>query len=82
MNIQTRANVEFLEGLEYFNSRLDESQKEAIRFTFEQKDLAIIHGPPGTGINPNKFHRQFFKAKPNIMDCQFSRQNNNTGRDH
>lgn len=35
--------------LNFFNKRLDDSQKEAVTFTFEQKDLAIIHGPPGTG---------------------------------
>lgn len=35
--------------LKFFNKRLDESQREAVKFTFEQKDLAIIHGPPGTG---------------------------------
>lgn len=35
--------------LQFFNTRLDKSQKEAVQFTFEQKELAIIHGPPGTG---------------------------------
>ena len=34
---------------QFFNTGLDKSQQEAIKFTFEQKDLAIIHGPPGTG---------------------------------
>ncbi|RXM31129.1 hypothetical protein EOD39_7248 [Acipenser ruthenus] len=28
---------------------LDESQKEAVCFSLSQKELAIIHGPPGTG---------------------------------
>lgn len=37
-------------GLRFFNKRLDDSQKEAVQFSFEQKELAIIHGPPGTGI--------------------------------
>ena len=31
-------------NLDFFNRNLDQSQKEAVRFTFEQKDLAIIHG--------------------------------------
>ena len=35
--------------LNFFNKRLDASQQEAVRLTFEQKDVAIIHGPPGTG---------------------------------
>ena len=36
-------------NLTFFNQNLDRSQQEAVKFTFEQKDLAIIHGPPGTG---------------------------------
>ncbi|KAG7397992.1 DNA-binding protein SMUBP-2 [Phytophthora boehmeriae] len=32
-----------------FNAGLNESQVEAIRFALASKDLALIHGPPGTG---------------------------------
>ncbi|GMF31750.1 unnamed protein product [Phytophthora lilii] len=32
-----------------FNQGLNESQVEAIRFALASKDLALIHGPPGTG---------------------------------
>lgn len=28
---------------------MDASQKEAVSFALSQKELAIIHGPPGTG---------------------------------
>ncbi|XP_075529454.1 DNA-binding protein SMUBP-2-like isoform X4 [Dermacentor variabilis] len=35
--------------IELFNKALDESQKEAVAFSLRQKELAIIHGPPGTG---------------------------------
>lgn len=35
--------------LEYSNTGLDTSQKEAVSFAISQKDVAIIHGPPGTG---------------------------------
>ncbi|NWH91040.1 SMBP2 protein, partial [Aegithalos caudatus] len=35
--------------LEFFNASLDESQKEAVSFSLAQRELAIIHGPPGTG---------------------------------
>ncbi|KAL7878795.1 hypothetical protein AOLI_G00097690 [Acnodon oligacanthus] len=35
--------------LDWFNSGLDDSQKEAVSFALSQKDVAIIHGPPGTG---------------------------------
>nr|XP_034978617.1 DNA-binding protein SMUBP-2 isoform X2 [Zootoca vivipara] len=35
--------------LKYYNESLDASQKEAVCFSLAQKELAIIHGPPGTG---------------------------------
>ena len=28
---------------------MDESQKEAVIFSLNQRELSIIHGPPGTG---------------------------------
>lgn len=31
------------------NACLDASQKEAVSFALSQKELAIVHGPPGTG---------------------------------
>ncbi|KAJ8248898.1 hypothetical protein GJAV_G00228960 [Gymnothorax javanicus] len=35
--------------VEFFNTALDVSQREAVNFALAQKELAIIHGPPGTG---------------------------------
>ena len=35
--------------LSYFNPNLDDSQKEAVKFALHQREVAIIHGPPGTG---------------------------------
>ncbi len=35
--------------MEFSNTGLDDSQKEAVSFAISQKDVAIIHGPPGTG---------------------------------
>lgn len=37
------------EPLPFCNPGLDASQKEAVSFALSQKELAIIHGPPGTG---------------------------------
>ena len=34
---------------EFLNTRLDDTQKDAVRFALRQRELAIIHGPPGTG---------------------------------
>lgn len=36
-------------AFEFNNTKLDDSQKEAVSFAISQKDVAIIHGPPGTG---------------------------------
>ncbi|XP_053175060.1 DNA-binding protein SMUBP-2 isoform X2 [Scomber japonicus] len=35
--------------VEFLNSNLDESQREAVSFALAQRELAVIHGPPGTG---------------------------------
>ncbi|XP_068116839.1 DNA-binding protein SMUBP-2 [Hyperolius riggenbachi] len=35
--------------VEFLNSALDDSQKEAVVFALSQREVAIIHGPPGTG---------------------------------
>ncbi|KAK2525275.1 Ighmbp2 [Columba guinea] len=35
--------------LQFFNPSLDASQREAVSFALAQRELAIIHGPPGTG---------------------------------
>ncbi|XP_058925286.1 DNA-binding protein SMUBP-2 [Kogia breviceps] len=35
--------------LTFYNTTLDASQQEAVWFALSQKELAIIHGPPGTG---------------------------------
>ena len=33
----------------FYNPSLDASQQEAVLFALSQRELAIIHGPPGTG---------------------------------
>ena len=35
--------------LALFNPNLDRTQRRAVKFVLEQRELAIIHGPPGTG---------------------------------
>jgi len=35
--------------IRFNNSNLDDSQQEAVKFALKQRELAIIHGPPGTG---------------------------------
>ncbi|RYP24733.1 hypothetical protein DL765_000279 [Monosporascus sp. GIB2] len=36
-------------SIDWIDSSLNESQKEAIRFALASRELALIHGPPGTG---------------------------------
>lgn len=38
-----------LEDVSLLDTNLNESQKEAVRFALSAGDVAIIHGPPGTG---------------------------------
>ena len=33
----------------FVNEGLDKSQREAVKFALTQREVAIIHGPPGTG---------------------------------
>lgn len=37
------------EPLKFYNDSLDTSQREAVSFSLAQRELAIVHGPPGTG---------------------------------
>jgi ATP-dependent RNA/DNA helicase IGHMBP2 len=34
---------------QWINAGLDDSQREAVRFALAQPEVAVIHGPPGTG---------------------------------
>lgn len=38
-----------LDEVEFLNTNLDDSQREAVCFALSQRELAVIHGPPGTG---------------------------------
>lgn len=35
------------ENLEFLDSTLNESQKDAVRFALASREVALIHGPPG-----------------------------------
>ncbi len=60
------------ETVAFFNKGLDVSQQEAVKFTFAQKDLAIIHGPPGTGKTTTLVEvikQNCLKYKQRILCC-------------
>ena len=39
----------FVSDVTFHNSDLNSCQREAVSFALTQRELAIIHGPPGTG---------------------------------
>lgn len=41
--------VKHVTNIKYFNSSLNNSQKEAIMFCLQCNEVGLIHGPPGTG---------------------------------
>ncbi|ORZ10152.1 P-loop containing nucleoside triphosphate hydrolase protein [Absidia repens] len=46
---QKPATVEDVSDFEFFDTTLNDSQKDAVRFALGAQDIALIHGPPGTG---------------------------------
>ncbi|KAJ5124084.1 uncharacterized protein N7515_007909 [Penicillium bovifimosum] len=42
-------DAEAAEPVEFVDPSLNDSQKEAVRFALAAQDIALIHGPPGTG---------------------------------
>ncbi len=49
LNGNNNFGVAFFTDIIWFNEKLDESQRNAVNFTLHQRELAVIHGPPGTG---------------------------------
>nr|XP_045602750.1 DNA-binding protein SMUBP-2-like [Procambarus clarkii] len=57
--------------LALFNEKLNNSQVEAVQFAIQRSDLAVIHGPPGTGKTTTvvEIIRQHVKLKSKILAC-------------
>ncbi|WBW74715.1 DNA polymerase alpha-associated DNA helicase A [Schizosaccharomyces osmophilus] len=45
----TSLEEDMISELNFFNNELNDGQKEAVRFSLGVQELALIHGPPGTG---------------------------------
>ncbi|ORY14438.1 DNA-binding protein SMUBP-2 [Clohesyomyces aquaticus] len=60
-----------LHKLEWIDPSLNDSQKEAIRFALASREIALIHGPPGTGKTHTLIELilQMLKQKLRILVC-------------
>ncbi|KAF9739595.1 hypothetical protein PMIN03_011590 [Paraphaeosphaeria minitans] len=60
-----------LHKLEWNDPSLNDSQKEAIRFALASREIALIHGPPGTGKTHTVIELilQLLKQKLRILVC-------------
>jgi DNA polymerase alpha-associated DNA helicase A len=60
-----------LNDLELFDSSLNNSQIEAIKFALASREIALIHGPPGTGKTHTLIEliRQLVKQNKRILVC-------------
>ncbi|CAG8162964.1 unnamed protein product [Penicillium olsonii] len=59
------------EDVEFIDPSLNDSQKDAIRFALGAQDIALIHGPPGTGKTHTLIELilQLVQRKKRILVC-------------
>ena len=69
-----------LQQCQFFSPELDESQRSAVEFALSASDVAVIHGPPGTGKTTTvvEFIRQAVARGESVLACAPS----NTATDH
>lgn len=58
-------------NLEWVDSTLNDSQKDAIRFALSSREVALIHGPPGTGKTHTLIELilQMIKRNQRVLVC-------------
>ncbi|KAJ5306009.1 hypothetical protein N7508_005024 [Penicillium antarcticum] len=66
-----RPDEEAAGPVEFIDPTLNDSQKDAIRFALASQDIALIHGPPGTGKTHTLIEliMQMVQRKKRILVC-------------
>ncbi|MEO1051638.1 MAG: AAA domain-containing protein [Bacteroidota bacterium] len=61
----------FSDGFDYQSVHLNSKQNEALTKIFNANDLAIIHGPPGTGKTTSMVHaiKDMVKSEKQVLVC-------------
>eukprot|EP00058_Branchiostoma_floridae_P023293 XP_002608783.1 hypothetical protein BRAFLDRAFT_255503 [Branchiostoma floridae] len=61
----------FPDTIDWCNPSLNESQREAVQFALRQREVAVIHGPPGTGKTTAvvEIITQAVKQKLKVKNC-------------
>lgn len=59
------------QSIEWLDPTLNDSQKEAVKFALSSKEIALIHGPPGTGKTHTLIELilQFLKQELRVLVC-------------
>lgn len=57
--------------LTFFDSTLNDSQKDAICFALASREIALIHGPPGVSLPPSLYD---FSTDLKPLSCRLERR--------
>ena len=67
----TESSADWPQGTAFLDPTLNDSQKDAVRFALASREIALIHGPPGTGKTYTLIEliRQLVQRKQRVLVC-------------